>query len=178
MLIDSDSDSNVRDVERAGTDIAGSAYRESITSVDGFTRGPNGRVKFNKDTKKRRRENNETEDLEMGDAEGGSAKSKKNKRKSEVKLGHEFKAKVTYFCNSWWDGELNMLYYRTPEVMLKRVAWILMHTCHCLRLRRKEGAAATALRLASRASDDCTKSATILPEYSATIIHWMSITTW
>jgi ribosomal RNA-processing protein 12 len=98
MMIDSDSDSDAADVKPTGTDVAGSAYRESITSVDGFTRGPNGRVKFNKDTKKRRRENNEAEDVEMGDVEAGSRKNKTNKRKSEVKLGHEFKAKVTTIC--------------------------------------------------------------------------------
>jgi len=88
MMIDSDSDA--ADGKPTTTNVAGSAYRESITSVDGFTRGPNGSVKFNKDTKKRRRENNEAEDVEM-DVEGG--KSKNNKRKSDIKLGHEFKAK-------------------------------------------------------------------------------------
>jgi ribosomal RNA-processing protein 12 len=92
MMIDSDSDA--ADGKPTTTNVAGSAYRESITSVDGFTRGPNGRIKFNKDTKKRRRENNEAEDVEM-DVEGG--KSKNNKRKSDIKLGHEFKAKVTLF---------------------------------------------------------------------------------
>jgi len=94
MMIDSDSGSEAEaNVKRAGTDVAGSAYRESITSVDGFTRGPNGRIKFNKDTKKRRRENDEAEDVEMADGEAGSGKNKKNKQRSEVKLGHEFKAK-------------------------------------------------------------------------------------
>jgi len=99
MVIDSDSDSDTADAKPTATDVAGSAYRESITSVDGFTRGPNGRVKFNKDTKKRRRENNEAEDVEM-DLE--SSKSKDNKRKSNIKLGHEFKAKVTLFRNVCW----------------------------------------------------------------------------
>lgn len=74
-------------------DVAGTAYRENITSVDGFTRGPGGRIKFNKDTKKRRHENMELEDIEMADADAASS-GKKNKRRSEVKLGHEFKAKV------------------------------------------------------------------------------------
>jgi ribosomal RNA-processing protein 12 len=65
-----------------------------MTSVDGFARGPNGRIKFNKDTKKRRRGNEDDDgDIEMADAET-PAKSKTNKRRSEVKLGHEFKAKV------------------------------------------------------------------------------------
>ena len=101
MMIDSDSGSEAEaNVKRAGTDVAGSAYRESITSVDGFTRGPNGRIKFNKDTKKRRRENDEAEDVEMADGEAGSGKNKKNKQRSEVKLGHEFKAKVIIFAYS------------------------------------------------------------------------------
>ncbi|KAG6920273.1 hypothetical protein DXG01_005042 [Tephrocybe rancida] len=92
MIIDDEQGS---DNEGAGpsTDVAGTAYRETMTSVDGFTRGPNGRVKFNKDTKKRRREELEAEDIEMADGETGPAASKKNKRKAEPKLGHEFKAK-------------------------------------------------------------------------------------
>ncbi|KIJ68150.1 hypothetical protein HYDPIDRAFT_83324 [Hydnomerulius pinastri MD-312] len=89
---ESDSDIEVS-ARKAAKDVAGSAYRESITSVDGFTRGPNGRIKFNKDTKKRRRENQDDEgDVEMADAET-AVDTKKNKRRSDVKLGHEFKAK-------------------------------------------------------------------------------------
>lgn len=90
---ESDSDIEIS-ARKAATDVAGNAYRESITSVDGFVRGPNGRIKFNKDTKKRRREDEDDDgDIEMADAET-PAKSKKNKRRSEVKLGYEFKAKV------------------------------------------------------------------------------------
>ncbi|KAI0696713.1 ribosomal RNA-processing protein 12 [Cytidiella melzeri] len=70
-------------------DVEGVAYRESMTSADGFTRGPNGRVKFNKDTKKRRREADE--DVEMGDAH--TEPPKKEKRRSQAKFGQEFKAK-------------------------------------------------------------------------------------
>ncbi|RDB25177.1 Ribosomal RNA-processing protein 12 [Hypsizygus marmoreus] len=91
MIIDGENSS---DNEDAGPsiDVAGTAYRESITSVDGFTRGPNGRVKFNKDTKKRRREVDEAEDVEMADREA-TVQTKKTKRKAEPNLGHEFKAK-------------------------------------------------------------------------------------
>ncbi|KAK7692600.1 hypothetical protein QCA50_004232 [Cerrena zonata] len=86
MVIDEKGDED----EQMEEDVAGTAYRESLTSVDGFTRGPNGRVKFNKDTKKRRRDN-EDEDVEMVDAEATSGK--KAKRKTDAKFGHEFKAK-------------------------------------------------------------------------------------
>jgi ribosomal RNA-processing protein 12 len=92
MIIDDD---NASDDETAGQqDVAGTAYRETITSVDGFTRGANGRVKFNKNTKKRRREDDELEDVEMADVEASANKSKKNKQKTDVKFGQEFKAKV------------------------------------------------------------------------------------
>lgn len=74
-------------------DVAGDAYRESITSVDGFTRGPNGRVKFNKDTKKRRREEDNNDEMEGVDAL--PTKPSHKLRKIENKLGHEFKAKVS-----------------------------------------------------------------------------------
>jgi len=104
MIIDedSDSDSGAANAKGSGeTDVAGTAYRENITSADGFIRGPHGRVKFNKDTKKRRRQTMDVEeDVEMGDEEVRSRKEKKDKRKPEVKFGHEFKAKVhtLFFC--------------------------------------------------------------------------------
>lgn len=96
MIID-EPDAETAGADAASTDVAGTAYRESMTSVDGFTRGPSGRVKFNKDTKKRRRENEEAdvEDVEMAD---GESTNKKNKRRTEVKLGQEFKAKVCLVC--------------------------------------------------------------------------------
>ena len=93
MIIDEESDSG----QDAGAqeDVAGGAYRESMTSADGFTRGPNGRIKFNKDTKKRRRENAEEDgDVEMADVESG--KGPRKKRASDPKLGREFKAKVLW----------------------------------------------------------------------------------
>jgi ribosomal RNA-processing protein 12 len=72
-------------------DAAGTAYREALTSADGFTRGQGGRIKFNKDTKKRRREEVvEDEDAEMSEA----GPHKLDKKQSEVRLGHEFRAKV------------------------------------------------------------------------------------
>lgn len=77
----------------SGHDPAGEAYKESLTSVDGFTRGANGQVKFNKDTKKRRRAE-EDEDVEMEDSE--ATKKKQQKRRVNTKLGHEFKAKVCH----------------------------------------------------------------------------------
>ncbi|KAJ3791123.1 NUC173-domain-containing protein [Lentinula aff. detonsa] len=87
MVIDQRDD---EDDPQAANDVSGTAYRESITSVDGFTRGPNGRIKFNKDTKKRRRDN---EDLDMMDVDDGDQSHNKQKRKSSINLGHEFKAK-------------------------------------------------------------------------------------
>lgn len=88
MVIE-ESDSDVAGV--AEPDVAGTAYREALTSVDGFTRGPGGRIKFNKDTKKRRRESAvEDEDVEMAETEPARSTGKR----SEAKLGHEFRAKV------------------------------------------------------------------------------------
>lgn len=98
MIIDEeDSDNEAQQMP----DVAGTAYHESMTSVDGFTRGPNGRIKFNKDTKKRRRENDEIEDVEMADGEAKSGKVPKAKRRSDVRLGQEFKAKVRFFFEPW-----------------------------------------------------------------------------
>ncbi|KAF7321737.1 rRNA processing protein [Mycena kentingensis (nom. inval.)] len=94
MIIDGDEDV---DDGNADEDIAGGAYRENLTSVDGFTRGANGRVKFNKDTKKRRRENDDVDgDVEMADADGagaGAGTGKPAKKAKGPKFGHEFKAK-------------------------------------------------------------------------------------
>lgn len=99
MVIDKeDSDSDTEPAARRPVteDVEGTAYREAITSADGFTRGANGRVKFNKDTKKRRRENAEMEDIEMGDVSApATTPPKKAKRNAEPRLGYEFKAKVS-----------------------------------------------------------------------------------
>ncbi|KAF4598258.1 RRP12 family protein [Pleurotus pulmonarius] len=77
-----------------GEDVVGTAYHESLTSVDGFTRGPKGQVKFNKDTKKRRREADERDqDIEMADPEAMQAKPPKTRKKTDVRPGQEFKAK-------------------------------------------------------------------------------------
>ena len=91
MIIDEKSDVDDDDAP-AATNIGGTAYQEALTSIDGFTRGHNGRIKFNKDTKKRRME----EDVMDVDAsEMSSERVKKTKSKDEPKFGHEFKAKVS-----------------------------------------------------------------------------------
>jgi ribosomal RNA-processing protein 12 len=87
MIID-ESDEEEENAADAGV---GDVYKESITGVDGFTRGPNGRVKFNKDTKKRRRE-----ELEDGDVEMDDVQTQKPLKKQEKKFGQEFKAKVRF----------------------------------------------------------------------------------
>jgi len=98
MIIDGDVDSDAEKIvpQNAATDVAGTAYRESITSVDGFTRGPNGRIKFNKDTKKRRRDEEAIQDVEMADVDelSSGGRPKKPKKNVDPKFGHEFKAKV------------------------------------------------------------------------------------
>jgi ribosomal RNA-processing protein 12 len=100
MVIDSDDDSDNDAAQPNGPpaeDVAGNAYKESLTSVDGFTRGPNGRIKFNKDTKKRRRENEDMEDIEMADVAPPLSAKKQKKKADQPKLGHEFKAKASPF---------------------------------------------------------------------------------
>ncbi|CEL62196.1 Ribosomal RNA-processing protein 12 OS=Saccharomyces cerevisiae (strain ATCC 204508 / S288c) GN=RRP12 PE=1 SV=1 [Rhizoctonia solani AG-1 IB] len=95
MVVEESSD---EDEQAAGDDIAGAAYREMLTSTDGQTRDSSGKVRFAKDTKKRRAMEREDadDDVEMADGtEGGLAKEspkKKNKR-NVVKVGAEFKAK-------------------------------------------------------------------------------------
>ncbi|KAG5221476.1 NUC173-domain-containing protein [Salix suchowensis] len=97
-LVIESSDDEAADNQQ-GEDVVGTAYHESLTSVDGFTRGPKGQVKFNKDTKKRRREADERDqDVEMADPEAAQAKPPKNKKKTDVRPGQEFKAKASVLC--------------------------------------------------------------------------------
>lgn len=132
MVIDKDdSDAD------GGEAVADDAYRESITSADGFKRGQNGRIKFNKDTKKRRRENEADEDVEMADADAISP-GKKSKRKIEQKLGHEFRAKASQHCFHDYIL-LTSMDYRKQEAISKRAAWSRMHTCHLLKLQNDTG---------------------------------------
>ncbi|CAE7160736.1 unnamed protein product [Rhizoctonia solani] len=94
MIVEESSDEEGAD---QADDVAGGAYREMLTSTDGQTRDANGKVRFAKDTKKRRAAEREADDdVEMADGtETGLAKEspkKKNKR-NVVKVGAEFKAK-------------------------------------------------------------------------------------
>lgn len=90
--------------------VEGTAYREGITSVDGFTRGPDGKVKFNKDTKKRRRDHADVDDdVEMAEADSAKPASKKQ-QKSNQKLGHEFKAKVSKHEHVQSESSTNAIY--------------------------------------------------------------------
>ncbi|KAF5325077.1 hypothetical protein D9619_009640 [Psilocybe cf. subviscida] len=65
-------------------------FREDLTSVDGFTRGANGKTKLNEDSKKRRREENATMDTGMSDVEPMTTKAKE---KDESEFRHGFKSK-------------------------------------------------------------------------------------
>lgn len=96
-MIIGDGDEANDEVMEVEEDVVGTAYRDSIRSTDGFSRGPNGRVKFNKDTKKRRREEleGEAEDVEMGDVT--ASMGRKSKKHSPEKLGKEFRSKVRVF---------------------------------------------------------------------------------
>ena len=102
MVIDDSDDEGAHGGAGVGSteNVEGDAYRESLTSVDGFRRGPNGKVKFNKDTKKRRREAEDADDdVVMADAVDTHPRAdKKSKHKAAPKLGHEFKAKVSCTC--------------------------------------------------------------------------------
>ncbi|EJD52438.1 NUC173-domain-containing protein [Auricularia subglabra TFB-10046 SS5] len=92
LVIDEDDD---EDDAVAAKDVAGTAYRELQSSADGFTRNSRGQVKFNKDTKKRRRGTEEDgSDVEM-EITGAQNKS----RRKAQKLGQEFKAKVIALNN-------------------------------------------------------------------------------
>ena len=126
MIID-DSDSDADSV--AKPDVAGTAYQEALTSADGFTRGPDGRIKFNKDTKKRRRENAvEDEDVEMAEAELARPTVKK---KSEFKLGHEFRAKVWTRIHRFFESTLTLVPHarrRPVETSRKRAGLTHMRT--------------------------------------------------
>jgi ribosomal RNA-processing protein 12 len=99
MIIASD-DEGGNDNDTEPQHLGGGAYIESLTSTDGFTRGPNGKVKFHKDTKKRRLAEVEAMDVDE-DAQAPSLPSKKKQKKvADVRLGKEFKAKVRSFSFS------------------------------------------------------------------------------
>ena len=110
MIIDEDSDSDANAGAAQSKSqpkyMDANLYKESLTSIDGFTRGPNGKIKFHKDTKKRRREEMSEDDVEMADAAAEEGVSKSKKR-NQVKVGQEFKAKVRRapapIGDEYWD---------------------------------------------------------------------------
>ncbi|KDQ21665.1 hypothetical protein BOTBODRAFT_26095 [Botryobasidium botryosum FD-172 SS1] len=91
MIIDESSDEEEEEEEEEEEDVVGTAYQEQMTSADGFTRGPKGQVKFNKNTKKRRAEE-DAMDIDVEESKP-APKQSKAKRQEVVKLGQEFKAK-------------------------------------------------------------------------------------
>ncbi|KAG8697143.1 hypothetical protein FRC09_008038, partial [Ceratobasidium sp. 395] len=95
LIVEESSDE--QEDENEGDVIEGVAYREMLTSTDGHTRDASGRVKFGKDTKKRRAAEREAEDqdVEMADgtATGKDGSRKKKQKQAVIKVGAEFKAK-------------------------------------------------------------------------------------
>lgn len=152
MIFDDGGETNDETME-IEEDVVGTAYRDSIRTVDGFSRGPNGRVKFNKDTKKRRREEleGETDDIEMGDVTTGMGR--KSKKHSPEKVGKEFRSKVrAYNCaysvvarlidrstesrrrhQERWDGSICVCYTaasRQEKVRKDYEQAMSMYTCY------------------------------------------------
>ncbi|KAK4688051.1 ribosomal RNA-processing protein 12, partial [Tremellales sp. Uapishka_1] len=74
---------------RAG---AGNAYLTSMNSTDGAVRDARGTLKFNKNTKRGREAEKESEMMDLDELIGDKPKDKK-KRKEVVKLGEEFRGK-------------------------------------------------------------------------------------
>jgi len=91
MVIE-DEDTAEENDDAEEEDVSGTAYREQMVSTDGFTRGPKGQVKFNKNTKKRRAEE-DMMDVDMADGTTPASKQPKSKRQEVVRLGQEFKSK-------------------------------------------------------------------------------------
>ena len=96
MIIgESDSDEEVPERPSAEDELAGAAYKDTLVSVDGFTRNPNGTIKFHKDTKKRRKEEMEMGDMEIDEPHSkGSVGPERTKKRKDARIGQEFKAKV------------------------------------------------------------------------------------
>ncbi|KAG8705738.1 hypothetical protein FRC08_001489 [Ceratobasidium sp. 394] len=97
IIVEESSSDEAEDGNDGGDDMAGAAYKDMLTSADGQTRDGSGRVKFGKDTKKRRAAEREAEDedVEMADGTGKDGSKKKKKKQAVVKVGTEFKAKVS-----------------------------------------------------------------------------------
>lgn len=96
MIIgDSDSEEETSTKPSTQDHLAGAAYKDTLVSVDGFTRNPNGTIKFHKDTKKRRKEEMEMGDMEVDVPEhSGGVGPERTKKRKDARIGQEFKAKV------------------------------------------------------------------------------------
>jgi hypothetical protein len=143
MVIDEEDEEE----DNAHLDVAGTAYKESMTSVDGFTRGTNGKVKFNKDTKKRRRE--EAEDVEMEDVEAGPRKKDK-KKAPEPRVGQEFRAKVCFPSSKLFIDDPNVLLLSRRKLAETSKRVVSTHTPTSLsEKQRREGRRVESVSLAN-----------------------------
>lgn len=140
VIDDSDSDNGNEATAGAEEDVVGNAYKESLTSVDGFTRGQGGRIKFNKDTKKRRKEDIDIDDdIEMADGENINTKRKNKKTNEGPRLGHEFKAKVRESVGFLSYGMcLKNFPCRKLGATSRSMAWTPTLTLLCLKLLSDE----------------------------------------
>jgi ribosomal RNA-processing protein 12 len=117
IVADSDSDLDVAVIEgkkrpSLNDALAGAAYKETLVSVDGFRRNPNGTIKFHKDTKKQRKEEIDMDvdmDMDPEDAAGNKRSGvgpQRTPKKKPAKIGQEFKAKVS-ILSLFFEHELN-----------------------------------------------------------------------
>ena len=148
MIIDDsdDSENETSHIHKQGSkdeDITGKAYKESMTSADGFTRGQGGRLKFNKDTKKRRREDLD-EDVEMADGENAGTGRRKKQEKKELGFGHEFKAKVCMALLETPNDLFKKILSRELEVTSRSREWTHTPISRC-RMQLSEQKAGNAL---------------------------------
>lgn len=127
IVIDDETFTSAPKSKDPSDDIAGQAYRDQMTGVDGFTRGPSGEVKFHKNTKKRRAEEAAAEaaygdggeDVEMNETRKAVDREKK-KKIERVHLGQEFKAKVR-------DNIFKLISSPIPERIASNSLCVVLH---------------------------------------------------
>lgn len=100
MIIEDSDDEGAATSQADARAVSGGAFISAMTSTDGATRDAKGALKFNKNTKRAREAEKEAEAMELdelvGDKDRIREKLKKKAKKEVIRLGEEFRSKVSY----------------------------------------------------------------------------------
>lgn len=134
LIIPDDKDEIEQD-EPASRSMEGTAFIAAQSGVDGASRDARGNLRFNKNTKRSRMEDDDMDvDFDESIKKAYMPEQKKKKKEQSKKLGEEFRAKVRLSVLQVYSQLMNSA---REEISRGKVDRILSHMCPSDRLPRR-----------------------------------------